>query len=143
LNVVSAKYWMRVGLAALRHDGLADVDDLRRLFAKAVDAQDLHGLAMEQQLQHAHGVAGDLRAGDGLELRLGDLVGDLLGGQFALGAADRADLGHRVDAGREFVDQGPVALAVGNMGADEAALIITGAGQRRRPGDVADGVDVG
>jgi hypothetical protein len=42
----------------------------------------------------------------------------------------------------KLVDQRPVALAVGDVGADEAALVITGAGQCRRAGDVADRVDV-
>jgi hypothetical protein len=131
-----------VGARRLAHDGLADVDDLGGLLAEAVDAEDLQRLAVEQDLEHADGVAGDLRAGDGLERRLGDLVGHLGGGQFALGLADGADLRHRVDAGGEFLDQRPVALAVGDVGADEAALVVTGAGQCRRPGDVADRVDV-
>ena len=51
----------RVGRAGLRHDRLADVDDLRGVLPKAMNAKNLQRFAMEQQLEHAHGLAGDLR----------------------------------------------------------------------------------
>ena len=40
----------RVRLTLLLHDGLPNVDDLGRIRSKAVNAENLQGLAMKQQL---------------------------------------------------------------------------------------------
>ena len=45
-------------------------------------------LAVEQQLEHADRLAGDLGPGQALELGVADFVGDVGGGQLALGLAD-------------------------------------------------------
>ena len=73
-----------VGLPLLGHDGLADVDDFRCLFPEAVDAEDRQGFAVKENLEHADRVPGDLGAGQGAEVGVGDLVRDLGGGEFAL-----------------------------------------------------------
>ena len=57
--------------------------------AEAVDAQQRQRLAMKQQLEHAHRLAGDLCPGQVLEHRLADFVGHLVVGQLPLGLADR------------------------------------------------------
>ena len=66
----------RVGRAGLGHDRLADVHDLRRVGSEAVDAEHLQRLAMKQDLEHAHRLAGDLGPGQVLEQGMADLVGN-------------------------------------------------------------------
>src|SRR5690606_30420857 len=79
------KIEQRVGFSLLRHDRLPNVDDLRSLGAKTVNAQDLQRLAMEKDLQHARGAPCDLRPGEAAEIGMADFVRDLLRSEFPFG----------------------------------------------------------
>ena len=124
----------------LLHDGLADVHDLGCLITEAVDAEDFQRVAMEQDLEHADGVAGDLGACGVLEEGLPHFVGNARFGQFALATPHRADLGDGVDAGRHLIDE--LELLAQQIGRGEAALIIGSRGQARPADDIAHGIDV-
>ena len=75
----------RVGLSFLIHDRLADVNDFCGLVTETVDTQNLAGLPVEQDFQHAYRFSGNLRAGQILEERLSNLVRHLGFSQFTLG----------------------------------------------------------
>ena len=82
----------------LGHDRLADMDDLGCLLAEAVDPQDFERVHMEQDLDHADSVAGDLRPGDTAKKGSPNLVGDLPFGQFPLGRPYGTDFRAGIDA---------------------------------------------
>ncbi len=63
-------------------------------------AEDFQGFAVEQDLQHALRLAGDLRTRHALEEGLAHFVRHLGLGQLLLVLADRADLGNGVDTRR-------------------------------------------
>src|SRR6476620_10024926 len=63
-----------VDRSAERQHRLADVDQLAGTLADNVDAEQLAGLAMKDQLQEPGNVAEDLAAGDLLVARLADLI---------------------------------------------------------------------
>ena len=86
-----------VRIASLGHDGLSDMDNLGRRLAEAVDAEDLHGVAVKQNFEHPYGMAGDLCPGNTLEHGVTHLVGDLLLGQLSFGTPDGAYLGIGID----------------------------------------------
>ena len=94
-----------IGTVLLLHDGLADVDDFRRLVTETMDAEDLQRVEMEDDLQHAYFVAGDLRAGNVAEKGFADFVWNFFLGQFGLVEPYRADFGNRVDAGRNILQR--------------------------------------
>src|SRR5690606_28300020 len=131
-----------VRLTLLRHDRLTDVDDLGSLIPEAVNAEQFQGFGVEQQLQHAGGLAGNLGAGEVLEEVMADLVRDLGGRQLPLGLADRTDLRNSVLAGRDIPPKAHVALVLGDMGGGDAALVVGGAGQARVADHVAHRIDV-
>ncbi len=131
----------RVALAGLRHDGLANVNDFRRARPETVDAQNLQRLAVEQQLEHADGLAGDLGAGEALEAALADFVRHTLLSEFAFGFSQRADFRAGIDAGRDVGDQSAVARSVDQVMRGVAALHVRGTRQRRPADDVPDRVD--
>ena len=106
--------------------------DLGRLVTEAVDAENFQRIAMEQDLEHADGIAGDLGAGGVLEERLPHFVGDARLGQFGLATPHRADLGDGVDTGRHLIDE--LELFPQQVGRGEAALIVS-RGCQARPAD--------
>ncbi|CUS14460.1 unnamed protein product [Tuber aestivum] len=99
-----------IELTRLVHDRLADVHDLRRLVAEAMHAEDFQGFTVEQDLQHALRLTGDLRTRHALEECLAHFVRHFGLGQFVLVLADRADLGNGVDPGRHVVHVAPAAI---------------------------------
>ena len=74
------------------------MDQLAGAVADDMHAEQLAGLAVENQLQQASHVADDLAAGDLLIVGLADLIGDADLGQLLLGLTDHRDLGNRIDA---------------------------------------------
>ena len=97
---------------------------------------------MEQQLQHAHRVAGYLGPRQAAEQRPSDFVGHLLGRELPLGTPHRADFRAGVDARRDVLDEPPLGGAIQNVLAGEAPLLVAGAGQPRWPDDVSRRIDV-
>src|SRR6202171_1046270 len=87
-----------VDRSAERQHRLTDVDQLARPLADDMDAEQLPGLAVKDQLQQPGDVAEDLPAGDLLVARLADLVGS--GGfcQLLFVLADHRDFWDLVDA---------------------------------------------
>ena len=73
----------RVVFPRLRHDRLADVDDLGRVLPEAVDAEQLQCLPVKQQFEHSHRLASNLSAGEALETAVSDLVRNPVLGQEA------------------------------------------------------------
>ena len=118
------------------------MDDLGRLAAEAVDAEDAQRLAVEQELQHADGAAGDLGAGEVAEERVADLVGHLLGGQLAFRGAERADFRDGVDARGNVLHQSLLAHAGERVRGGKPALVVRGAGETGIADHVADRIDV-
>ncbi|MCY1346150.1 hypothetical protein D9M69_322290 [compost metagenome] len=96
---------------------------------------------MEQDLQHAHRLAGDLCAGHALEEGLAHFVGDLRLGELALVLADGADLRNGVDAGRHVIDEAP-AVVLHRAASSRTALVGGGAGQARPADHITSGEDV-
>src|SRR5437016_3013307 len=86
-----------VDRAAEREHRLTDVDQLAGTLADDVDAEQLAGLAVKDQLEEPGDVAEDLAAGDLLVARLADLVGRGGLGQLLFGLADHRDLRDRID----------------------------------------------
>ena len=86
--------------AAAAHDGLADVHQFGGVGAEDVDAEDLAGVGVHDQLQHPVRVAGDLAAGQFAVAGDADLERDGLGGQVGLELPAVGDLRDRVDADR-------------------------------------------
>src|SRR5579863_9726040 len=72
--------------------------ELDGALADYVDAQQLPGLAMKQQLHKADAVADDLAARQLAIRRLAGLVRHILFGQFLFGLTDERNLRNRVDA---------------------------------------------
>ena len=124
------------------HGDDADVHDLGGLLADDVDAQELHVLAAEEQLEEPGLVADDLAAGAVRVQGAADDVVDPLGLEVLLGRADHADLGDGVDPGGQ--DGGEVGLVPGVEGVahGDAGLLHAGGGQGGEADDVAGGVDV-
>src|ERR1700730_3206863 len=131
-----------VDRSAERQHRLTDVDQLARPLADDMDAEQLPGLAVKDQLQQPGDVAEDLAAGDLLVARLADLVGS--GGfcQLLFVLADHRDFGDRVDAVGEALGRAlrfePEGVADG-----EPALLHRGRGECREPDHVADAVNIG
>src|SRR6202023_1436576 len=131
-----------VDRSAERQHRLTDVDQLARPLADDMDAEQLPGLAVKDQLQQPGDVAEDLAAGDLLVARLADLVGS--GGfcQLLFVLADHRDFGDRVDAVGEALGRAlrfePEGVADG-----EPALLHRGRGECREPDHVADRVNIG
>src|SRR5215470_5246224 len=76
-----------VDRAAEGEHGLADMDDLGRALAEDVDAEELPGLPVKEDLQETGVDAEHLALGELLELREADLVRHLLLRQLLLGLA--------------------------------------------------------
>ncbi len=129
-----------VDRAAERHHGLADVDDLGGRFADHVHAEQLARFAMEQQLEHARCVAGDLAAGDLAEAGDADFVRHALGGELLLVLADHRDFGNREQAVRHVLAR--LELAAQHVAGGPAALLHRRAGQCGEADHVAHRVDV-
>ena len=117
--------------------------DFRGAVAEAMDAEHFQGLGMEQDLEQAGGFLGHLCTRELAEVGLADLIGNLITLQFGLGTAHRTDLGNRIDAVGHQLEAVRRQLRVENVRDGIAALHIGGARQRRRPRDIAHGVDVG
>src|SRR5437016_12878958 len=81
-------------------DRLPDMEKLRRAVANDVNAQQLFGLAVEDELQPAGGVPHDLPARDLAIVSDADFVGHVLFGELLLGFSDERDLGNGIDAVR-------------------------------------------
>ncbi|MNM94455.1 hypothetical protein D3C81_1068590 [compost metagenome] len=97
---------------------------------------------MEQDLQHADPLVGDLRARHALEERLAHFVGHLRRGQLLLGLADRADFRKRVDAGRHVIDEAP-AVVLDDIARRRTPLVVRRTGQARPADHIARRIDVG
>ncbi|MCY1350667.1 hypothetical protein D9M69_369030 [compost metagenome] len=96
---------------------------------------------MEEDLQHAHRLVGDLRTGHALEEGLAHFVGDLRLGELALVLADGADLRNGVDAGRHVVDETP-AVVLHRAASGRTTLVGGSAGQARPADHIASGEDI-
>ena len=127
--------------AAERQHRLADVDQLGRLRAHAVDAEQRARLAVEDHLEEAAVVAEDLPAGDLRVARDADFVGDLLLGELLLGRADHRDLGDRVDAVGEARGR-RLRLEAEHRADREAALLRARRRKRRETDHIARRRDV-
>ena len=109
-------------------------------FADDVHAQQLARFAVEQQLEHAGVVAGDLAAGDFAEAGHADFVRHSLFGELLFVLADHRDFGNREQAvGHELAR---LELAAQHVAGGPAALLHRRAGEGGEADDVADGVDV-
>src|SRR5436190_19763524 len=102
-----------VDRAAEPHHGLADVDDLRRVRAERVDAEQAVVLRRDEQLHETVGVAEDLPARELSVVRDADLVRDRRLRELELRLADEADLRDREDAEGELPDGTDVEAARG------------------------------
>src|SRR5215469_1657115 len=125
-----------------RHDGLPDVDQLACAFADDVDAEHLAGVAMEDELEAAGGIAADLAARYFAVVGHADFVGHVLVGQLLFCFADEADFGNGVDAVgiKAGIRVGGVVVEGAVRG--DAALLHGDRGECGESDDVADGVDV-
>src|SRR5690606_30944467 len=112
------------------------------LVTEAVDAQHLQRLAMEQDLQHAHRFATDLRPGGVLEERLTHFVGNPLRSQLTLGLAQRTDLRNGVDTGGHVIDETP-AVVLDDIARSRTPLVEGRTGQARPADHITRCVDVG
>ena len=117
------------------------VNQLRRVRADDVRAEDLAVLRVANDLHEALRLARRARAAAGHERKLPDLVVELLVLALLLGEADRRDFGMAVRRVRDVAVVHSVrALAGEQLGQDDAfALALVR--EHRRAGDVADGVD--
>ena len=129
--------------AAEGHDGLADVDEFCGAFADDVDAEDLAGVAVEDELEAAGGVAADLASGGFAVVAHADFVGDILVGELLFGFADEADFGDGVDAVGVEAGVGEGAEVAEGAGDGDATLLHGDGGEGGEADDVADGVDAG
>ena len=112
------------------------MNDLGRLTAEAVDAEDTQRLAVEQYFQHASGAAGDLCARQMAKKRVAHFVRHFTRGEFAFGGAQRADFRQGVDTGGNVFHQFLFAHAGERMRGGEAALVV----RRTRETGIADHV---
>ena len=124
------------------HDRLADVDQLGGALADDVHAEHLAGVAMEDELEAAGGVAANLAAGDLAVVGHADFVGHVFVGQLLLGLADEADLGNGVDAVGIKAGIGGGGMVVEGAGGGDAALLHGDRSQGGKADHVAGGVDV-
>ncbi len=117
------------------------MQQLGSAFADDMHAQDLFGLAMEDQLQPPRGVAPNLPARHLTIIRHAHFVGNVLVGKFLLGLADEGDLRNGVN---------PVGIqgGVGNSrraeseGGSQPALLHRHRGQAGKADHVAHGEDM-
>jgi len=93
-----------------------------------VNAQHFKGFTVEQDFQHALGLAGNLCTRHALEKRLAHFVRHLGLGQLLLVLADRADLRNGVDAGRHVIDEAPAAV-INDAARCRTPLVVGGTGQ--------------
>src|SRR5881396_2145674 len=130
-----------VHFSAVSQDRLADVDQLGGAVAEDVDAEQLQGGAVEDELQQPFQIADDLPTRDLLVEGAADLVGNPFLGQLFLGLAYRGDLGDRVDAVGQHRGQGGLLHAESVTGGEPALLHGRG-GQRRKADHIPSGIDV-
>src|SRR4051812_29326132 len=97
---------------------------------------------MEDELEHADLIAGDLRAGNIAEEGLADFIRNLLLRKFPFVEADRTDFRDCVDTARNFFERREL-LRRKDRVRRRPALIVGGARQRWPAYDVASGVNVG
>lgn len=81
----------------LLHNRLADMNNLGRALAKAMNPKDLFRFPVEQDLQRAHAHADDLRPCQMFKLRAAHFMRYLHGGQLLLGFTDGADFRDGID----------------------------------------------
>ena len=82
---------------------------------------------MEEELQHAHRCAGDLRTSEVAEFGLANFVRDFRFGEFAFAFADAGDFWNRIDPSRNVLNEPLVADTLADMGRGEPALVVGGA----------------
>ena len=112
----------------LAHHRLPHMDDFHGLVTEAVNPQHFQRFPVEQDLQHAHPLAGDLRPRQILEKRLAHFVGHAGLGELLFGAAHGADAGNGIDTGGHVGDLFHRAALDDALGA-EPALVVGGTGQ--------------
>ena len=103
--------------------------------------QNFPGLPVEQNLQHTHGFAGNLRPRQILEERLADIVWHFGFGQFALGFTNRADFRNGINAGRHVVHKAEI-LVLGNVRRGRPPLVVSGTGQAWPANHIAGSIDM-
>jgi len=81
-----------IDLSLKGHHRLPDVNQFRRTVADCMHAEQLTGLIVKEQLQHADLITDDLAAGDFAVAGDADGIGDSVFGQVVFVAADPRDL---------------------------------------------------
>src|SRR5690606_23536708 len=103
-----------VGAIGLAHNRLTDMDNLGGLVTETVDSQQLLGLPVKQDLQHADGFTGNLCSGQVFEKRLPYLVWYLRLGQLPFRLTYRADFRNRINASGDIIYE-PTILILGDI----------------------------
>ena len=117
------------------------MDEFGSAVSDDVDAEQLQGVPVENELHQTFEVPDDLAAGDLLVKRTPHLIGNRRGRELFFGLADGRDFRDRVDAvGPHFGDLGLDDLE--GMAGRQAALFHGGGGQGRKADHVAGGIDV-
>ena len=140
MGVADARDVLAAGLELHRHHGLGD--QLAGHRADDVHAEDLVGLGVGQELDHAGGVAERARAAVGHEREGAGLVGAACGLELLLGLADPGDLGAGVDDPGNGVEV-DVAMLAGDALGHRDALLLGLVRQHRPAHHVADRPDAG
>ena len=110
--------------------------------ADHVDAQELVGLLVGDDLDEALGLAADERLADGLERQLADLDRDAVALAFVLRPADRRDLRPRVGRARHLEVVDVLGLCAGDVADRRDALVRGHVREQQAADDVADRVQV-
>ncbi len=131
-----------VDCAAEGHDGLADVNQLGGAFADDVHAEDLAGVAVEDELESSGGVAANLASSNFAIVGHADFVGNVFAGQLFLSLSYEADLGNGVNAVGIEAGIGGGSLVAEGAGGGDAALFHGNRSQGGKADDVAGGEDV-
>src|SRR5579859_2527756 len=130
-----------VDIAAQGHYRLPDVHQFAGALADDVDAEDLAGIAMEDELEPAGSVAANLSAGDLAVIGHAHFVGHILFGELLFRFADEADLRDGVDAVGIKAGVGDGVHVIEGAGDGDAPLLHGDRGQRREADHVAHGED--
>ena len=113
--------------AAIRQHGLPNMDEFSSAVSDDVDAEQLQGVPVENELHQTFEVPDDLAAGDLLVKRTPHLIGNRRSRELFFGLADGRDFRDRVDAvGPHFGDLGLDDLE--GMAGRQAALFHGGGG---------------